>query len=113
MDPKVIQLLDPLFVKLGLASDTAWEALLWQARMHSILISSLLSVTGVILGLACLYTYRKWEWIEERNAEFIALFLSVPVIFWWMAFFLNIESLLTSIFNPEAWAICKLLSLLG
>ena len=113
MDPKVIQLLDQLSVKLGLASDTAWEALLWQARMHSILISSLLSVTGVIIGLACLYTYKKWEWIKGRNAEPLVMLLLLPVLFWWVAFFINIESLLTATFNPEAWAICRLLGPLG
>ena len=113
MDPKIIQLLDQLSVKMGLASDTAWEALLWQAQMHSILIGSLLSVTGVATAWVCWLAYMKWDWIQEHDAEPIVIFLSLPIIFWGLAFFINIESLLTSILNPEAWAICKLLSLLG
>lgn len=113
MDPKVIQLLDQLSLKLGVASDTAWAALLWQARMHSILVGSLLLITGVVTAWACWRVYVRWEWIEEHDAEVFVLPLSIPIIFWWMAFFINIESLLISSLNPEAWAVSRLLSLLG
>ena len=112
MDPKVIQLLDQLSLKLGVASDTVWESLLWQARMHSILITTLLLSTCMVLAGACWRVYVRWEWIEEHDAKVFVLFLLIPIIFWWLAFFINIESLLISSLNPEAWAVSRLLSLL-
>ena len=106
--------LEPLAIKLGVAVEHLWEVLLKQAP-----ISGALDVLFYIFTAACVYVvYRLWLFIIRKvgqdgwgEAAYIWPALATMAVFFLViASLLSLPVTLAAFFNPEYWALHKVLS---
>ena len=110
-EDKVIEVIDKLAAKLGVAADHLWGVLIAQARID--FISSVLQYA--LLLLVCYGMLRWARWCAKPGVDEMAwLGFAIPavgvVVLLSIALF-SIPLVLASLFNPEYWALHQILGM--
>lgn len=121
MDTETVNLLAELAAKLGTTSEYLWEILLRQAPISStiILIQSIFTVlSGIFLWRLHKYfskeTDEDYSMYDRGNGglESLMVIFSALILVICIALFFAIENMLNGYFNPEYWALNKILNVL-
>ncbi len=122
LQEELLTRLDLLAAKLGVTSEHLWGVLIKQARIE--VIESILTLIVVVMGiLACAYFWRKiiefstFDGSDLRlggSVGSIALniFFSGLLLILSIGAFMDIMNIPTLLFNPEYWALQKVLGAL-
>lgn len=118
---KLTSLLEELAIKLNTTTEHLWTVLIYQAKI-SVITNILWIITMIVLGIVILKLHLKFlnkegkrESIYDRENGYI-FFIMVIISVMWFAFsiaaFSTFGDIISGIFNPEYWALHKILSLL-
>lgn len=119
MKNQTTELLEKLAVQLGTTAEYLWSVLIVQARISAItdLIFLILAiVSGYFLYRTHLYLSKETEdmySLYERKEEAVMLPMFFGVIIWTVFFlvmFFSIGNIINGLFNPEYWALNKILN---
>ena len=112
LQEELLTRLDLLAAKLGVTSEHLWGVLIKQARIE--VIESILTLIVVVMGiLVCVYFWRKILQLGGSvgsvllNAFFTSLLLILSI-----GAVIDIMNIPTLLFNPEYWALQKVLGAL-
>ena len=106
MNPEILSRLDSLAAKLGVAAKYIYAAYVRQAR-----IDALQDAIGALLLLAIVHaSYRGIQWtIEQRDGRGLEIPIALAGIMALVAAIALLCQIPTSLFNPDYWAIHKIL----
>lgn len=119
MKNQTTELLEKLAVQLGTTAEYLWSVLIVQARISAItdLIFFILAiVSGYFLYRTHLYLSKETEdmySLYERKEEAVILPMFFVVIIWvifFLVMFFSIGNIINGLFNPEYWALNKILN---
>lgn len=119
MKNQTTELLEKLAVQLGTTAEYLWSVLIVQARISAItdLIFLILAiVSGYFLYRTHLYLGKEGEdmhSIYDRKEEAVIIPMFVGVIIWaifFLVMFFSIGNIINGLFNPEYWALNKILN---
>lgn len=119
MKNQITELLEKLAVQLGTTAEYLWSVLIVQARISAItdLIFLILAiVSGYFLYRTHRYLSEETEdmySIYERKEEAVIIPMLVGVSIWLIFFlvmFFSIGNIINGLFNPEYWALNKILN---
>lgn len=119
MKNQTTELLEKLAVQLGTTAEYLWSVLIVQARISAItdLIFLILAiVSGYFLYRTHLYLGKEGEdmhSIYDRKDEAVIIPMFVGIIIWaifFLVMFFSIGSIINGLFNPEYWALNKILN---
>lgn len=116
MNDKTLELLEKLSAKLGTTSEFLWGVLVKQAKIEAIT-SALWAVIFFAATVVCLFACRFfWKGLKKYPEEFGYLFGSIITCFLLVIFVAisanHIETCIVYYFNPDYFALNKILKIL-
>ena len=117
---KLIPLLEQLAQKLGVTADMLWSALLKQSRLYAIyylIMFVFLAGLSIVFWRWLRWTAKNWAEIEGNNNDIphvVGLFaLGIILLVGWLVLLCDGNTVLAALFNPEYWALNKILSVIS
>ncbi len=109
---KAMEMLEELAAKLGTTGDHLWEILVAQGRIEAV---NTLVVLVLAIGLTFVTHRYVWAWMwrkpESEGRCWVTGLLSVVSTLFTLKAAFGIGSLATKLFNPEYWALQRILKL--
>jgi len=123
MNEQTTKLIEQLAQKLGTTTEYLWTVLLKQAPISAMIdLMYLFIVTIMGIGLYKLHKYftketgERKESLYEDNSELVIPVMVVLIVIWVICFiacFFSIGNIISGFFNPEYWALEKVLNIIN